>query len=80
MSGRRSDEGQVTDTAIGMDANDQAQAFTTFFRAGRVRKSNIPGVGLGLPITKAIIGAQGGNIDLHSVPGQGTTFTFTVPA
>ncbi|MCA4133933.1 cell wall metabolism sensor histidine kinase WalK [Arthrobacter sp. M4] len=71
---------QVADSGIGMDEKDQAEAFTKFFRAGRVRNSKIPGVGLGLPITKAIIEAHGGNISLDSKPGHGTTFTFTVPA
>lgn len=71
---------EVKDRGIGMDSKDQAEAFTKFFRSDRVRNSKIPGVGLGLPITKAIIEAHGGEISLSSVPGEGTTFTFTVPA
>lgn len=70
----------VKDAGIGMDEKDQAKAFTKFFRADEVRNSKIPGIGLGLPISKAIIEAHGGAIDLHSVPGEGTTFTFRVPA
>ncbi|MGR0158676.1 sensor histidine kinase [Paenarthrobacter nitroguajacolicus] len=71
---------RVTDTGMGMNDEEQAEAFTKFFRAGGVRKSAIPGVGLGLPISKAIVEAHGGTITLESVPGQGTTFTVKMPA
>ncbi|MEV7660566.1 ATP-binding protein [Paenarthrobacter sp. NPDC089316] len=71
---------RVTDTGMGMTEEEQAEAFTKFFRAGGVRKSAIPGVGLGLPISKAIVEAHGGTITLESVPGRGTTFTVKMPA
>ncbi|WP_144663264.1 cell wall metabolism sensor histidine kinase WalK [Paenarthrobacter nicotinovorans] len=71
---------RVSDTGMGMSEEEQAEAFTKFFRAGSVRKSAIPGVGLGLPISKAIVEAHGGTITLESVPGQGTTFTVKMPA
>jgi signal transduction histidine kinase len=63
-----------------MDEKDRAEVFTKYFRAGTARDLKIPGVGLGLPISKAIVEAHGGKIDLVSVPGEGTTFTFRVPA
>ncbi|XAS68263.1 ATP-binding protein [Micrococcaceae bacterium Sec5.7] len=79
----RPEDGQVvcrvSDTGMGMSYRDQAEAFTKFFRSGSVRNTAIPGVGLGLPITKAIVEAHGGNIDLQSTVGKGTTFTFRVP-
>ncbi len=65
---------RVTDTGMGMNEQEQAEAFTKFFRAGRVRKSAIPGVGLGLPISKAIVEAHGGTITLESVPRPGHHF------
>ncbi|MFJ4287174.1 sensor histidine kinase [Paenarthrobacter nicotinovorans] len=71
---------RVSDTGMGMSEEEQAEAFTKFFRAGSVRKSAIPGVGLGLPISKAIVEAHGGTITLESVPGQGTTFIVKMPA
>ncbi|MGP0223389.1 MULTISPECIES: sensor histidine kinase [unclassified Paenarthrobacter] len=71
---------RVSDTGMGMSEDEQAEAFTKFFRAGAVRNSAIPGVGLGLPISKAIVEAHGGTITLESEPGQGTTFTVKVPA
>jgi signal transduction histidine kinase len=70
---------QVRDTGMGMSADDQAEVFTKFFRTSNVRRTNIPGVGLGLPISKAIVEAHGGTIEVDSALGQGTTFTFRVP-
>lgn len=70
----------VKDTGMGMDKRDQADAFTRYFRAGNVRNTAIRGVGLGLSICKAIVDAHGGTIGLESIPGEGTTFTFRVPA
>ncbi|BAS07665.1 signal-transduction histidine kinase senX3 [Arthrobacter sp. Hiyo4] len=62
-----------------MTQEEQAQAFTRFFRAARAHGSAIPGAGLGLPITKTIIENHGGTIALASSPGQGTTVTITLP-
>ena len=70
---------EVRDTGMGMSEHDQAQAFTKFFRSGTVRSTTIPGVGLGLSISKAIIEAHGGTIELESTVGEGSTFTFRVP-
>jgi signal transduction histidine kinase len=70
---------KVRDTGMGMSAADQAEVFTKFFRTSNVRRTNIPGVGLGLPISKAIVEAHGGTIEVDSALGQGTTFTFRVP-
>ncbi|MEZ2389354.1 sensor histidine kinase [bacterium RCC_150] len=69
----------VHDTGMGIDPADQPDAFVRYFRAGNVRNSTIPGVGLGLSICKAIVEAHGGSIELHSVPGKGTRFTFRLP-
>lgn len=70
---------QVQDTGMGMDENDRAAAFTKFFRSGAVRNTSIPGVGLGLLITKTIIDRHDGTITVDSSPGAGTTFTITLP-
>ena len=70
---------EVRDTGMGMSEHDQAHVFTKFFRSGAVRSTTIPGVGLGLSISKAIIEAHGGTIELESAVGQGSTFTFRVP-
>jgi two-component system phosphate regulon sensor histidine kinase PhoR len=71
---------RVSDTGMGMSEKDQAEVFTKFFRTGNVRNTSIPGVGLGLSISKAIVEAHGGTIQLRSTVGHGTTFTVRVPA
>ncbi|MEW9873516.1 sensor histidine kinase [Arthrobacter sp. HS15c] len=70
---------RVSDTGMGMSADDQAEVFAKFFRTSNVRRTAIPGVGLGLPISKAIVEAHGGTIDVESVLGRGTTFTVRLP-
>ena len=70
---------RVSDTGMGMSEEDQAEVFDKFFRTGSVRRTNIPGVGLGLSISKAIVEAHGGTIDVESKLGEGTTFTFRLP-
>ncbi|MDQ1595282.1 MAG: two-component system, OmpR family, phosphate regulon sensor histidine kinase PhoR, partial [Arthrobacter pascens] len=69
----------VSDNGMGMSEQDQKEAFAKFFRSDAVRNSAIPGVGLGLSISKSIVEAHGGTVSLRSEKGQGTTFTFAVP-
>lgn len=69
----------VTDTGMGLRPEDQDKVFAKFYRAGNVRRTAIPGVGLGLPISKAIVEAHGGTIQVESKLGQGATFSFRVP-
>jgi PAS domain S-box-containing protein len=69
----------VSDTGVGIPAGEQGKLFTRFFRASTAQRNAVPGVGLGLTITKAITTAHGGTLDVHSVEGEGTTFTLTLP-
>lgn len=68
----------ISDHGIGMTEGEQQQAFTKFFRSDHAMKTAIPGAGLGLPISKAIIEAHGGQIGLKSMPGRGTTVTLSI--
>jgi PAS domain S-box-containing protein len=68
----------VSDTGRGMTRDEQAHVFERFWQASA--RSGRLGAGLGLPITKGIIEAHGGRIWVESVPGQGSTFFFTIPA
>ncbi|MFQ1000623.1 sensor histidine kinase [Modestobacter sp. SSW1-42] len=69
----------VSDTGVGIPSGEQGQLFTSFFRASTARRNAVPGVGLGLTITKAITTAHGGTLDVESAEGRGTTFTLTLP-
>jgi PAS domain S-box-containing protein len=69
----------VSDTGIGIPAGEQGQLFARFFRASTARRQAVPGVGLGLAITRAIAAAHDGTVEVASVEGRGTTFTVTLP-
>jgi signal transduction histidine kinase len=71
---------QVQDTGMGISEEEASRIFTRFFRTKAARQAAIPGVGLGLSITKTIVERHGGNITCQSKPGAGTTFTMTLPA
>jgi signal transduction histidine kinase len=70
----------VKDDGMGMTAADAGRVFTRFFRSAAVRDGAIPGAGLGLAITKAIVERHGGSISCTSRPGCGSTFTVELPA
>jgi signal transduction histidine kinase len=67
----------VADTGVGIPQAEQARLFERFFRSSATR--DVPGTGLGLTIAHAIVDSHGGEIEFRSVPGEGTTFTFTLP-
>jgi signal transduction histidine kinase len=69
----------VEDTGMGMTAADAGRVFTRFFRSPAVRDGSIPGAGLGLSITKAIVERHGGSISCRTRPGHGSTFTLELP-
>ena len=70
---------EVADSGIGMTEAEQGEVFTKFFRSGTARKAAIPGVGLGLVISRKIVEEHGGTITLRSEAGKGTVFTATLP-
>jgi signal transduction histidine kinase len=69
----------VSDTGMGIPTGEQGKLFTRFFRSSTAQRNAVPGVGLGLAITKAITTAHGGTLDVASAEGEGTTFTLTLP-
>lgn len=69
----------VTDTGIGISADDQKRLFEQFFRGDQARSAAIRGVGLGLPIVKSIVDAHGGVVEVDSALGCGTTVTVRIP-
>jgi signal transduction histidine kinase len=69
----------VKDTGMGIPANELSRLTNRFFRASTATRNAVPGVGLGLSITKAIVAAHGGHLDVQSTEGTGTTFTMHLP-
>lgn len=69
----------VRDTGMGIPPDEIDRLSTRFFRASTATRSAVQGVGLGLSITKAIVTAHGGQLDVTSELGVGTTFVFTLP-
>jgi signal transduction histidine kinase len=69
----------VTDTGMGIPAEELNQLFARFFRASTATRAAVPGVGLGLSITKAIIVAHHGELDVQSEVGVGTSFIVRLP-
>jgi signal transduction histidine kinase len=69
----------VTDTGIGIPAEDTDRLFERFFRARNAVDGAIPGTGLGLAICRGIVDAHGGDIAVESVPDAGTKITVCLP-
>jgi two-component system phosphate regulon sensor histidine kinase PhoR len=69
----------VTDTGIGIATEELARIFQEFYRSESAQAQVPLGTGLGLPIVNQIVKTYQGKIQVDSVPGQGTTFTFRLP-
>jgi PAS domain S-box-containing protein len=67
----------VSDTGIGISAEQQKRLFSTFQRLENNPANKYGGTGLGLAISKSIVEMMGGKIWVDSKPGKGSTFTFT---
>lgn len=70
----------VSDHGVGIGPEDQQRLFERFFSASADAAGQRAGTGLGLPLALAIAQAHGGNIDVESALGHGSTFTLRVPA
>ncbi|HEX5090050.1 MAG TPA: ATP-binding protein [Nocardioides sp.] len=69
----------VSDTGIGIPADEQGDLFQRFFRSSTAQVRQIQGTGLGLSIVQAIVSAHGGTIEVRSAHLQGATFTVKLP-
>jgi PAS domain S-box-containing protein len=70
---------RITDTGIGIPIEEQGRIFDEFYRSDNARRVERDGTGLGLSIVKYIIERHGGEIQVQSQEGSGTTFTITLP-
>ncbi|QLD10943.1 sensor histidine kinase [Microbacterium oleivorans] len=70
----------VTDRGIGIPENEQQRVFERFYRADYARSRRTGGTGLGLSIVKHAVQRHGGEVQLWSRPGRGSTFTIRLPA
>jgi signal transduction histidine kinase len=69
----------VTDTGIGISSEDLPHVFERFWRAEKSRNQHTGGTGIGLAISKRLIELQGGQIEVKSQLGKGSTFKFYLP-
>jgi signal transduction histidine kinase len=71
---------RVVDTGIGMRAEDIPLVLKPFVQIDGSLQRRYEGTGLGLPLTKSIVGIHGGELAIESAPGVGTTVTVRLPA
>ncbi|MHA1154451.1 MAG: sensor histidine kinase, partial [Alphaproteobacteria bacterium] len=69
----------VEDSGVGMSRKDQDRVFEPWYRGQEDERRLVPGAGLGLHITRALVEAHGGRIRLASEPGRGTTVWIRLP-
>jgi two-component system sensor histidine kinase SenX3 len=70
----------VTDQGIGIPESELDRIFERFYRVDPARQRSTGGTGLGLSIVKHVAASHGGEVDVWSVQGQGSTFTLRLPA
>jgi two-component system, OmpR family, sensor kinase len=69
----------IRDEGTGIPADDLPRIFERFYRGDTARNRRLASTGLGLAITRAIVYAHDGEIQVKSLEGEGTTFTITLP-
>lgn len=82
LSARRRDDGviiEISDNGWGIPLRDQERIFERFYRVDRSRSRESGGTGLGLSIVRHVVRLHGGNVELESSPGAGSTFTIILP-
>ena len=70
---------EIADNGIGIQPEVLTYIWEPFYRVDKSRSRDTGGYGLGLSLCKTIIQAHGGNINLRSIPGKGTTVSLTLP-
>jgi signal transduction histidine kinase len=70
---------EIEDSGIGIEPEVLKYIWEPFYRVDKSRTRDTGGYGLGLSLCKTIIEAHGGRIDIHSIPGKGTTVCLSIP-
>jgi two-component system, cell cycle sensor histidine kinase DivJ len=70
---------RVSDNGVGIAPDDLKRIGDPFFQAGKTYQRRHEGTGLGLSIVKSLVGLHGGDINVHSKVGEGTTVTVALP-
>ncbi len=71
--------GAVSDTGIGIPADEIPRIFEEFYRTEEGKRMQETGTGLGLPIVRQVVEMYGGTMEVESEVGRGSTFRFTLP-
>ncbi len=71
--------GIVSDTGIGIPADEIPRIFEEFYRTEAARRMEEIGTGLGLPIVRQVVEIYGGTLEVESEVGRGSTFRFALP-
>ncbi|AKB69567.1 sensory transduction histidine kinase [Methanosarcina mazei LYC] len=72
-------ETTVTDIGIGIKPEDQHKLFQPFSQVAAFSSKKFQGTGLGLSLVKQIVNLHGGYVWFRSIPGEGSTFAFSIP-
>lgn len=72
-------QAEVSDTGIGIRSEDLEHIFEAFYRSGDEKVAAVQGSGLGLSVAREIARGHGGDIEVDSEPGVGSTFTLRLP-
>jgi two-component system phosphate regulon sensor histidine kinase PhoR len=70
---------RVRDTGVGIPRADLPRITERFYRVDKARSRELGGTGLGLAIVKHLVLAHGGELEITSEEGEGTTVRFTLP-
>ncbi len=70
---------RISDTGVGLEPDDIPKLFHEFTRIKNPKTRNVTGSGLGLSIVKRLVDLYKGNVEVTSIPGEGTTFTIILP-
>jgi len=69
---------QISDTGPGIQSEEQERVFEPFYRSQEQRRFP-QGLGVGLTLARDLVRAHGGELELASTPGEGSTFTIRLP-